>query len=254
MRKASIGMFTAVLGATLLASVSSADPYREEHVTGGVLDLLWINGYDTPNNMTPVTLASDHPAYANPSGDHTVGSATNAAPINGGLIVTTIDALGASDYQWEGWMFTGDGNTRRGLIFRASPANNVKTFYMFVLESGLLRLRFRKLVAPSQISTIVSEWFTTALPGGLPALNTWHHMKVVATGSSFQFFWDGVDVNGGAPVVDAVDPLTSGNVGCYNFSAASGEVPVLYDDLLLTNLGPVASRRSSWGAIKKLYR
>lgn len=254
MRKASIRLITFLLGTTLVASSASAAPFLQEHVTGGVLDLTWISGYDTPNNMVGETLAPAHPAYANPSGDHTVGNATNAATINGGLIVTTIDAQGASDVQWEGWVFTGDGNTRRGLIFRATPAANVKTFYMFVLESGLLRLRFRKLVAPSQVSTIVSEWFTTSLPGGLPALNSWHHMKVVAVGNVFQFYWDGVDVNGGAPVIDGTAPLLTGNVGCYNFSASSGETPAYFDDLELTNLGPTANHSSSWGAIKKLYR
>lgn len=253
MKKATGSMIT-MMALVLGSSIAIAAPYREEHVTNGALDLTWISGYDTPNNLLPVTLAPVDPAYTNPSGDHTVGSATNAATIQGGLIVTSIDAQGVGDYQWEGWMFTGDGNTRRGLIFRATPAGNVKTFYMFVLESGLLRLRFRKLVAPAQVSTIAGEWFTTSLPGGIPALNSWHHMKVVATGNVFNFFWDGLDVNGGAPVVDATNPLTTGNVGCYNFSAASGEVPVLYDDLLLTNLAPVAARPSSWGAIKRLYR
>ncbi|MEO5618873.1 MAG: hypothetical protein ABIS67_13985 [Candidatus Eisenbacteria bacterium] len=252
MRRAT-GWMVAMMAMTIGTSAAAA-PYREEHVTGGALDLVWVNGYDTPNNMLPLTLGSGDPAYANPSGDHTVGVATNAPTLSGGLVVTTIDAQGTNDYQWEGWMFTGDGNTRRGLIFRASPAANVKTFYMFVLEAGMLRLRFRKLVAPSQVSSIQNEWFTTALPGGIPAVNSWHHMKVVATGNVFQFLWDGQDVNGGTPIVDATSPLTFGNVGCYNFSSTSGEVPVYFDDLLLTNLSPVPTRTTSWGAIKQLYR
>jgi hypothetical protein len=251
--KNATGCLFATLLVALTAIPAGAAPYLEEHVTGGALDLTWINGYDTPNNMQPATLAPDHVAFANPSGDHTVAVATNAATINGGLIVTTVDAQGVDDYQWEGWVFTGDGNTRRGLIFRATPADNVKTFYMFVLESGLLRLRMRKLVAPSQISTIVGEWFTTSLPGGLPAVNTWHHMKVSAIGNQFQLFWDGVDVNAG-PVIDASGPLLTGNVGAYNFSATSGEVPVYFDDLALTSLAPVPAARTTWGAIKNLYR
>lgn len=250
MRKAA-GWMT-VLALLTLAGSSMAAPYLEEHVTGGVLDQVWINGYDTANNMLPLTLAPEHVAYANPSGDHTVAVATNADPQLGGLIVTTVDAQGVNDYSWEGWIFTGDGNSRRGLIFRCTPAANVKTFYQFVLESGMLRLRFRKLVAPSQISSILGEWFTTALPGGLPAINTWHHLKVVATGNMFQFFWDGVDINAG-PVVDATDPLMTGDVGCYNFSPA-GIVSVYYDDLALENLEPTSATPTTWGKIKNLYR
>jgi hypothetical protein len=79
-------------------------------------------------------------------------------------------------------------------------------------------------------------------------------MKVVATSNVIQLEWDGQDVNGGAPIIDTTDPLMSGNVGCYNFSAASGEVPVYFDDLQLTNMSPTALRGSTWGAIKKLYR
>jgi hypothetical protein len=240
------------LALTLAASIANAAPYREEHVTGGVLDLIWINGFDTSNNMAASTLVPSDPAYANPSGDHTVAVATSASTDSGGIIVTTIDAQGVNDYQWEGWIFTGDGNTRRGLLFRASPASNAKTFYMFVLESGMLRLRLRRLEAPAQVSTILGEWLTTSLPGGLPLLNTWHHMKVVATGPYTQVFWDGLDLTGGTPIVDPA-PLLTGNVGCYNFRFDLGNVPVLFDDLLLSNLNPTPTTKSTWGAIKKLY-
>ena len=41
------------------------------------------------------------------------------------------------DYSWEGWFFTGDGNTRRGLILRANPTNNFTSCYQMVIEAGL---------------------------------------------------------------------------------------------------------------------
>ena len=111
--------------ATLVATPGDAsDPtsLKEEHVTGGVLDLSWENGFGVSNNLVPLTLAPDHPAYVNPSGDHTVGVATNSmAPDSGGVVLTCTDTQGATDYSWEGWIFTGDGNTRRGLVVRADP-------------------------------------------------------------------------------------------------------------------------------------
>ena len=117
----------------------------EEHVTGGVMDLIWSPGFGTPRNLEPATLDDKHPAYANPSGDHTVGVLTNALPDNGGIALSVVDPGGLSDYTWEGWFFTGDGNTRRGLVLRASPGDDFMSAYQFVLNAGLVNLVFRKL-------------------------------------------------------------------------------------------------------------
>ncbi len=244
------GLMIAMVGAVTLSLAADAAPYREEHVMGGVLDLVWINGFDTSNNMQPLTLDPSHPAYGNPSGDHTVGCATNAIPDSGGIIVTTIDALAKNDYVWEGWMFTGDGNTRRGLVVRAGPAENVKNFYMLVLESGMLRLRFRKLIGFTP--TILREWFTTSLPGGLPALNSWHHLKVEAVGDLFRCWWDDTELTAGDVIMDG--DLPAGNVGCYNFRFDLGQIPVYFDDLLLSEYGATPTERTTWGALKSLYR
>src|SRR5512139_783336 len=100
----------------LCASAARADSILEEHVTGGALDRVWVNGFDTSNNMQPLTLSSGDPAWANPSGDHTVAAAVNALPDSGGLIVTVTDPQGVKDYKWDAWVFTGAGDSRRGLI------------------------------------------------------------------------------------------------------------------------------------------
>ena len=146
---------------------------EQEHVTNGALDLAWENGFGVSNNMQPLTLAPDSPAYANPSGDHTVASATNsAAPDSGGIILTAVDPMGAKDYAWEGWIFTGDGNTRRGLVVRADPTvqdfgglpSRFTSSYQFVIQSGLFQINFRRVVngAPTTLRT----WFANQLPAG----------------------------------------------------------------------------------------
>jgi len=98
----------ALMGA-LLASPAGAG-VREEHVTGGVLNLVWVpgltlpNGDVLPNVMNAAILDPADPAYANPSGDHTVGVATNsAAPDSGGAILTCTEPAGLADYSWEAW-------------------------------------------------------------------------------------------------------------------------------------------------------
>ena len=223
-------------------------PVREEHVTGGALDLPWLNGFGVSANMQGLALDPSHPAYANPSGDHTVGVATSMPIDSGGIVLSAIEPAGLADYEWEAWIFTGDGNSRRGLVVRADPANGFQSNYQFVIQSGMLQLVFRKLV--NGTPTSLGSWLTTNL-GGLPALNSWHHMKVIAQGNAFRCFWDGSAVQP-IPIIDS--ELTTGWVGVYNFRFDIGSIPFYTDDLVLTPIGasPTASR--SWGQVKALYR
>lgn len=257
MRVARLLALSIMLSAILVTVTSAA--VREEHVTGGVLDLTWLpgllipGGAPLPNVMHAAILDPSDPAYANPSGDHTVAVATNSmAPDSGGVILTCTDPAGVSDYSWEGWMFTGAGNTRRGLVVRADPTNTFQSCYQFVIQSGLFQLNFRKLVnaAPTTLAT----WFATALPAGSVPPNTWHKMKVVAVGNGFQCFFDGYELTAGVPIVDLTAPsLPTGWVGAYNFRFDLGNIPVYFDDLVLDGLATPA-RPASWGAVKALYR
>ena len=248
--KLAFKVVVASLAVLALASVAGAAPYREEHVTGGVLDLVWAPGFGVSNNMRPLTLGPSDPAYANPSGDHTVACATNSfAPDSGGIILTATDPAGVSGYQWEGWMFTGAGNTRRGLVVRADPGNGFASCYQFVIQSGLFQLNFRKLIngAPTTLAT----WCANTLPGGVPQVNTWHRMMLMAMGNQFRCFWDGFELTSTA-IADG--SLSSGWVGCYNFRFDLGGVPVYFDDLLLTDLAITATKPTSWGGLKAHYR
>jgi hypothetical protein len=202
--------------------------------------------------MQPMTLDPGHPAYANPSGDHTVANATNSSvPDSGGIILTGVNPGGLADYEWEAWIFTGDGNTRRGLVVRADPSNPNNAFsscYQFVVQAGLFQLNLRKLIGQSV--TTLGTWFATDLPAGSIGQNQWHHMKVVANGSSFECYFDGFNLTP-TPIVDA--SLPTGWVGVYNFRFDIGGVPFLTDDLLLSPLGATPIERRTWGQLKKLY-
>ena len=240
---------TLVLALAFTATASSAAPLREEHVTNGSLDLVWAPGFGVSNNMKPLALTPDNPAYANPSGDHTVACATNSiAPDSGGIILTCTEPAGLSDYIWEGYMFTGDGNTRRGLVVRADPSNNFASCYQFVIQSGLFQLNFRKLINGNP--TTLATWFADILPGGPPTTNSWHSMKVVTSGSNFRCFWDGFQLTS-TPIVDT--DLASGWVGCYNFRFDLGNVPVYFDDLILDGDVTTAAGRTTWGELKARY-
>jgi len=182
---------TLVLGLALGAALSTPAraAVREEHVTGGVLDLVWNPGLGLSNRLQPLTLAPGDAGYANPSGDHTVGLARSSmAPDSGGAILTCTEPAGLSDYSWEGWIFTGDGNSRRGLVVRADPTNEFNSCYQFVIQSGLFQINFRKLV--NGTPTTLGTWFANTLPNGVPQVNTWHRMKVLAIGGNFRCWFD----------------------------------------------------------------
>jgi hypothetical protein len=241
----------ASLTLALFAATASAVVIKKESVTGGVLQQTWVQGFGVQNNATPVTLLPADPAYANPSGDHTVISTTNAVPDSGGIVLPCTDPLGQADYVWEADMFTGAGNTRRGLVIRADASFAFQNCYQFVIQSGLFQINFRKLL--NQTPTTMGTWFTNTLPGGIPQPNTWHHMKVVAAANAFDCYFDGVKLNT-LPIIDSNSPLLTGWVGLYNFRFDLGGVPVLWDDATLSTDVVVGAKNTTWGRLKTLYR
>ena len=243
--------FVLILMLSMTAAMSAHASFLAEHVTGGHLDLVWNPGFGVTNNMQPLTLTPSDPAYANPSGDHTVAVATNSfAPDSGGIILTATDPMGQADYTWEGWFFTGDGNTRRGLVVRADPTNGFQSCYQFVIQAGLFQINFRKLVAGAP--TTLGSWFANTLPGGVPTTNSWHKLKVIASGPYFRCFFDGFELTSSPGIVDT--DLPTGWVGVYNFRFDLGGVPVYFDDLELNPENPTPTANTTWGAVKARWR
>jgi hypothetical protein len=244
---------TAILLAAVVSSANAAG-IKTETVPGGALAQTWLPGFGVGRTFTPLVLPAGNPAIPNPSGDNTVAVLQNIDINLGGIAACATDPDGFADYVWEGNFFTGDGNTRRGLILRADPTNGFQTFYQFVINAGLFQIRFRKFVGGNPVVPDLASWFATVLPAGVPTVNSWHHMRVDATANSFDCYFDGVKLNA-TPIVDATDPILTGWVGAYNFSATVGEVPAYFDDLDLScTLAPTAARGTTWGALKKLYR
>ena len=242
---------TAILFAAVVSSANAAGINRET-VPGGTLEQTWLPAFGVGRTFTALTLTGADPAIPNPSGDNTVAVLQNVDTNLGGIAACATDPNGFADYTWEANFFTGAGDTRRGLILRADPTNGFQTFYQFVINAGLFQIRFRKFVNGAPVVPDLASWFATVLPAGVPALNSWHHLRVDANANSFDCWFDGFKLNA-TPIVDATDPILTGWVGAYNFSASVGEVPVYFDDLDLScTTAPTAARGKTWGALKKL--
>ena len=245
-------LLATALALTLFAGAAGAVVVIEEHVTGGVMQLPWLTGFDTNRRLEPLTFGPADPGYANPSGDHTVGSLTTAIPDSGGIALSTTDPLGQADYTWEGWVFTGNGDSRRGLLVRGDYPSNFKNAYLFVLYSGMAQLQFRKLAG--QTPTSLRAWLTGTLPGGAPQLNSWHFMKVEAIANQFRCWWDNTELTAGNPIVDTTNPYLTGFVGVYNFNFTIGGLTAHFDDLVLSTENVVPAAQTTWGRLKSLYK
>lgn len=242
------------LAFTVLARPSAA---QSEYVTGGMLDLIWAAGFSLPGNMpasnlAPLSLDPGHPAYDNPSGDHTVAVATTTCPPPncGAVVLSATDPGAMNDYAWQGWMFTGpsDSTSRRGLIVRSDPGASFSSGYVLVVEPSLLQVRFRRLVGPGPVVTL-GDWFlaTPLTP------STWIPLKIVAVGSAFRCFVNGVELTT-TPIIDA--NYSSGWVGVYNFNTKSATQQfnsAYYDDLMLLDQ-VTHTAKPTWGQLKVRYR
>ena len=239
--------------ALALALPAHAFTVEEEHVPYGNTQLTWLTGFNTNRMLVGATLPALDPGFANPSGDHTVGLLVSATTDSGGIALSCVDPLGQADYTWEGWFFTGDGSSRRGLVVRADPTSNFQSCYQLVLYAGMGQLVFRKLLG--QVPTPLASWVGPAIPGGVPVIDTWHYLKINAVGNQFRLWFDSTELTAiPGPIVDTSAPLLTGFVGVYNFRFDIGNIPVYFDDLILGTDQPVPVANTSWGRLKALYR
>lgn len=246
-------MKTSLMTALALALAASLAQAQStvfiESASGGSLDQNWVAGFFLPNNLEAVTLSSGDPGYPTPSGDNTAASLTNLPPEQGGLGIALTDPFGYTDYRWEGWVWMGNGDTRRGLIVRAgTPTAGFTQNYQFVIQPGLLTLTLRKLSGEG--ASTIAEWFTTSTTSGFPAQNSWQKMGIEVMGNSLRVFWNDEELTM-APIEDTA--LSSGFVGVYNFRFDLGGVSVLFDDLTLTGYGVVGGEEETFGGLKSRF-
>jgi hypothetical protein len=244
--KLALGTLSALV---LLASAASAGPVLEEHVTNGAFDLPWTQGFYISWNATPATLDPGHPAYANPSGDHTVMLAATSTMDSGNVVMSVTDPNGMADYIWEGWVFTGDGTSNKGLVVRGDPGDGFENNYNFILRPGLFELRFRRM--DNAMPVTLASWFATDLPAGSIPANTWHKMKIAAVGNTFRCFFDEFELTT-TPIVDATYP--TGWVGIYHFKFQATGFEAYFDDLILNGDAIVPTQRATWAGLKSQYR
>ncbi len=238
----------ASLALALSVSSAAAAPDLQELITGGAFDLPWTNGLYISAVATPATLGSGHPAYANPSGDHTVMVLATSTNDSGNVILAATDPHGTADYVWEADVFTGDGTSSRGIVVRADPTDGFENNYNFIIRPGLFELRFRKMV--NTMPTTLQSFFASSLPAGSIPANTWHRMAIVAVGSKFRCFFDNVELTT-TPIEDTQFP--TGWVGAYHFKFGATGFEAQFDDLALFSGDATPVANTTWSELKRRY-
>jgi hypothetical protein len=191
----------------LLSSMLFGQILYEEHFTGGVAQLQWDPWVD-PSVMTAVSDPTT------PGGDSWIGCVSNSgAPI----ACMYAGDYNLTDYQVEAWIFTTVAaamGAYNGLCVRIDTATAVNSLYQLVSDfdsDGRLRLRH----IAGATATVIRDWTSAEIPGGVPASSSWHKFKLKVVADSIWAYYDDTMLPD-CPFID--DRVTKGYFGIYFFN------------------------------------
>jgi hypothetical protein len=206
----------------------------EEHFTDGVASLDWFSGWNdslgTP--LTPM-VPTNEPGPA----DDWIGVVTGDLGSLGSLGAAFAGDPGMMDYSMEAQVYVEvSSGFYNGIFVRADTTDGVKG-YQFVANFnsmfGMQRLRFRYFSQFQADIRVLADFSASDIPGGVPAEDGWHKMKIKAVGSKFWLYWDGQELPG-CPIEDTEAALDMGYFGVYVWDAMSGLAPKLkIDDVVV---------------------
>ncbi len=214
-------VLTLVLGYLVMAGTLTGQEYTDSFPISGT-ELTWVSGYfdslDSPLCVMRTT------GMNTPGGDNFVGKLVADGPYLGGLGLAYAGTAGLADYSVEAQVYVDlDSAYYSGLMSRLVITESTAEAYQLVTNFSsplypggppIARVRFRHWNQNQDI-TILGEWEASELPGGAPAEDGWHHLKLEARGNEFWCYWDG-QLMGDGPITDTTAaPIDSGYFGVY---------------------------------------
>jgi hypothetical protein len=218
-----------------------------EYVTGGILDLTWFACYGA-NNLEAYELIPDDLCYPSPSGDNYVGRLVGSypgTPFALGSVLAGDSTL--ADYRVDAWICVGQGNAKRGILFRSN--GDCSMGYQLILDAGMFTLMFR-YADGGMMPIVLDSWSNTDIPGGIPAAYSWHKFSIEGMGDQFNLYFDDVLLDG-CPITHGA--IANGQFGVYIFSAEPSDIVLIADDIVASDFGPSAVEATTWGRIKGMY-
>lgn len=200
------GFMKVICTILLLSSMLFGQVLYEEYFTGGVAQLQWDPWVD-PSVMTVVSDPTT------PGGDSWIGCVSNdAAPI---AAVFSGD-YGLNDYSVEAYIFTEVAAAMgpyNGICIRIDTATGVNSLYQLISDfDNDARLRLRHITGATP--TVIRDWSSGEIPGGVPSTSSWHKFKLTVIADSIWAYYDDVELPG-CPYID--DRVTKGYFGIYFF-------------------------------------
>jgi hypothetical protein len=196
----------------LLASMLFGQILYEEHFTGGAMQLDWHPWfYDSLGIGDSMHVLSDP---TTPGGDGWVGVISDEyMGVSGNTYAGTSNM---QDYSIEAWIYTvvmPSAGPYNGITMRCNEDSGF--FYRLVSDfddSGRLRLG---IYTGSMFPVTIRDWYAGEIPGGLPAISSWHKFKLKMIADSIWAYYDDMLLPD-CPFIN--DTIPEGYFGVYTFN------------------------------------
>jgi hypothetical protein len=214
----------------------------QETFPSGTPQLEWMSG----DGFSQLALSAAFPN--NPSGDNTVGFVEGVADFGGsGQIISGSPSL--SDYRIEAQIYvarsaSAGSGTNNGILGRFLPVGD-SSFSAYVLNTDFdsnNRLRLRKFNGAAPLGTppsVIRDWTSAEIPGGIPAADGWHKLALEFNGDQINAYYDD-QLLPGSPFTDTLSD--SGHFGIYCFVGfeTAADSATFFDDVVVTG-DPISS-------------
>lgn len=202
-----------ILTVCILSSLLFSQVVWEEYFTDGNMQLDWDAWFTDSTGVGDSMLVINDPTT--PGGDSWAGRISNEYMGMAGLTYSGEATM--QHYSLEAYIYTVVSSVSgpyNGICVRMNQAANA--FYSLVSDfDNSARLRLRVLV--NAVPTVIRDWSSGEIPGGVPSTSSWHKLKLEVSHDSIWAYYDDVLLPD-CPFVD--NTISQGYFGIYVFHMA----------------------------------
>ncbi len=206
------GFMKIMLVVVLLSSMLFGQILYEEHFTDGNMQLDWRPWFTDAGGIGDSMGVISDPST--PGGDGWAGRISNEYMTVAGLTYAGDNNL--TDYSIEAWIYTEVAaalGPYNGIAIRMD--SSIRYYYRLVSDfdsDGRIRLGF---LGSGGYPTILRDWTSGEIPGGVPATSSWHKFKLKMVADSIWCYYDDILLPD-CPFMH--DSVANGFFGVYTFN------------------------------------